>query len=478
MTIYRPRVHAELNFPNENGEDVIVPLLVKEFGLCRNDHNSADTLNISSDSLAFGQSSLDPRIFQNTIIVLWIGQADSSDNWQPENKDKQFIGRVSKLSRSFSESEGSIIEFECIDYTSYFLLAKPFPANAVPDFSQTLDDAWRTICENTPGAEDLAENIVLQGISKFPVLGDVVADRFKQAGKIVINPGDTSWKVWQQIIGSLGLISFFRLDQCIVTTSTDLYAEKDTPLFVLGQDVMSFKEERNNDFEKRGIGVTSFNPLTNTTLEAVYPPIGDILVQPKHTLKPPVKAKKHSKKTSSAPKIKKDQEERDYFVCPGGTTDLDGLQKLAQRIYEERSRQEFRGSIKTVEMKATTIDGSKFDILTMDQGETIKLILDDIDFLTQSNSFRDKTQQQKIDEFKKLGFDAEFSKQLAENIDRISDLRAEFYVREIKIDYESNETGGKFEVELSYCNKINFDGNTNKVEKWLIDALMPQMNKR
>jgi hypothetical protein len=475
MAIYKPRVHAQISYPsNEDEDDVIIPLLVKNIDISKNDHNSADTCRVTSDALAFGASGIDPRLFANTIMTVYLGQADDQNEWQPNDEDIQFIGRVSKTERSNDEDEATTIQFDCVDYTSFFILAKPFATDGVPDFSMTLPDAWKLICENTPGAEELSENIIFAGVDKNLVIGDSVDIRFKQAGKIVVQQGDSAWKVWQQVVGALGLISYFKLDDCIVTNSQSHYREDNPATFVYGKDIISFKEERNNDFERRGIGISSFDPITNKTLIAVFPPFGDARVnkgkQPKSAVTPGRKDGRGRKKKKT-PTIKKDNEDRDWFQCPGGTTDLDLLQQIAERVYDERSRQEFRGSIKTIEMMINDSNGNQLNILNLKQGETIRIKIDDIDFFSDDSDFKQKSIAEKTAEYIRLDYQPEFAKILAENSADIAKLRSEFFIREIKTSFSVDENGGKFEVEIDYCNKIvntetsgNNTGNTEDIK--------------
>lgn len=444
---YRPRVQALLVF----NDDIKIPLLVKEFNLQRNDHNTADTLRMLIDGLSFGGMAIDPRFINNGICMLWCANADDYDDWNPSDENLIFIGRVNRAERHGSDDEAPEVELECEDYTSFFLLAKPFASSGVPNFSQTLDDAWRLICENTPGAEELADNIAIEGVPSFPVIGQSVPERFRKVGKIVVNPGDDAWTIWQRCVGALGLISFFYLDQCVVATSQALYTAKSPAAFIYGHNIMTYKEIRNNNFQTRGVGIQSSDPIKGTVLEALYPPQGDPRVNKGKT---PQRTGKKKNSKSKKTVLKKDNEDRDFFRYPG-ISDQKTLDELAQRVYEERAKQEFEGFITTAEMDTHTLDYENIiDLLPLRTGEIISVKLDNLDFIISDPDFNRLSNVDKFQKFKELGYSNDLAKLLAKAADEAKKLRSQFYMKSMMVDYSVSENGGTFKITINYINKI------------------------
>src|SRR5690606_25269097 len=154
-------------------------------------------------------------------------------------------------------------------------------SSGVPDYSQRLDDAWKRIVSQTPGAQALADRLVLEGISDFPQLGKAVAARFRRLGKVPTRPDTDAWAGWQQCVGMLGLVSYVDRQNVIVTTATNLYTSENPPRLIWGRNILSIEEERDAALASKGVGITSFDPLTGTTLEALWPPVGDKRVKRK-----------------------------------------------------------------------------------------------------------------------------------------------------------------------------------------------------
>lgn len=452
MGIYRPRMAAELTLPKpwSDTDTLLLRVNVQSARLKRNDQNHADELQLTLD---WHDAGMDPRLLSSAIVTFYLANADDNGDWDPGPENVQFVGRMTRPMRRAGEDQPMMVEANFTDYTSFFILAKTVAAAAIPTYQMTVADAWRTLCEglsdqtgSSPVAE-LADSIVFRGLdAPGPVIGKAVAPRF-QKSQVHVDPKHDAWAIWQQIVGSVGLISFFEADTLVVTTATDFYTADNTPVFLWGVNIASFEEERNNEFERKGVGITSFDPTTGTTIEAVWPPIGDPRVRGKK-----VKAKKGAAGLAS-------KENRDYFQF-AGITDPPTLLALAQRVYEERARQEFQGKITTSEMSVNTTDAELFDLLTVRSGDTIQIKIDEIDwdgsYLQSLPSMSDR-----VAWLTSRGYSDDVAAIIAANLDLLVSLRREFYVKTVEVEFTTTEEGGTFQVQIGYCNKIETNLNAD-----------------
>jgi len=462
--VYRPRAALTLTIPLRKGGDLVpytytVP--VQSFHLTANDHNHADTLSCSVDWIDAG---VDPRWIAGAICEFYLGNAQEDGTWDPNSEDLRFVGRLVKPARSCS-GDKLTVSLEFHDYTSFFLLAKPLATAGVPLYTDDLAEAWARICGEVPGAEQLADNIVFEGLGdstseqsaaqkqattseqstqptpkNLPKLGDAVLPRFRKAGKLQVSPQNDAWSVWQQACGAAGLISYFRLDQCIVTTALDLYTAASPPRFIWGTNLLSFSEQRNNDFALRAVGLVSYNPGSGQTIEVIHDPL-------KKTIK--VGAKKA--KGGKPPKVKQDLSQVDFFQYPG-VTDEEALRKIAERVYEERSRQAMEGSLSTVDMDAADADGHEFDLLTLQSGDTIEvrfLDTDDAEFVK-----RFEGTDERANYLMGKGYTSDVAQIIAANVDSYTDFTPLFYVKSVEIEGDFSGDGS-FKISVNYINKID-----------------------
>jgi hypothetical protein len=438
--VYRPRAALSLTVPLRQGDDLqaftyTVP--VQRFHHTLNDHNHADTLSCSVDWIDAG---VDPRWIAGATCEFYLGNASEDDHWQPNEDDIRFVGRMVKPSRAMA-GEKLTVDLEFHDYTSFFLLAKPLATDGVPLYTDDLKQAWARLCQNVPGAEELADNIVFEGLDGVPKLGDSVLERFRKAGKLQVSPQMDAWAVWQLAVGAAGLISYFRLDQCVVTTALDYYTAGAPPRFVYGQNLLSFSEQRNNDFAMRAVGLTSFDPITGKTIEVIHDPLHKSIK---------VGAKKRGK-NGKAPKVKTDLSQVDFFQYPG-VTDEAALRRIAEGVYEVRSRQAIEGTLTTVDMDTERAGGGGFDLLTLQSGDLIEvrfLDTDDVEFVKVFDSVDDRA-----DYLEGKGYTSEVARIIATNVDYHTKRSAQFYVRSVEI--EGDFVGeGNFKITVNYINKID-----------------------
>jgi hypothetical protein len=404
---------------------ITLPLRPLQVDLERNDHNTADAMSLTVD---WTDAGVDPRILDDGVLSFYLGQADDLGTWTPAAGDLRFVGMLKENDGMRQIDTPGRVTLQAVDYTTLFLSAKPFGSSGIPDYSQTLVEAWGRICSQTPGAEALAANITFLGVNPAVVLGNAVAERFARLGQVPTKADTDAWAVWQQCVGMLGLISYMSLDTCIVTTSTAYYTEEDPPVLIWGRNLLSWKENRNSSEARKGIGLTSFDPLTGTTLEAYYPPVGDERVR---------------HKASQA-------EDREYLTYPG-VTNQDALNDIAQRVWEERRRQELVGSIETAEMAVETNSGASFDLLNLGSGEAIKVQVDPESRQLLANlGTREKQWRHLVDR----GYSRDAADLIVLNYAEFSQLEPVYHTKTVRISASVERDGGSFRVSVDYCNRL------------------------
>lgn len=467
MPTYRPRAillmsvptmgdHAEHYAQEQKGEPVNFIARPMKVRVVSNDHNHADELHVTC---AWRDVGTDPRLLRNAIGRLYMGNANDKGEWDevaPENS--RFVGTLSRTKRSGEDGEAMTVELEFLDYTSLFLNAKPFGAEGIPDFSMRLDEAWKRICSQTPGAEALADGLVLQGLTEYPLLSKAVSSRFAKLAKVPAKPHTDAWAVWMQCVGMMGLISYIRQDQCIVTTATHYYTSDDPPRLIWGKNIRRMSEAR-NPHALKGVGLTSFDPLTGKTIEAVYPPVGDERVRRKE-MKPPAASKAksghgHAKKPKAPDPAKTRQnDDRDWFQF-SSVHDPDQLLEVAKNTYEQRSRQEVEGTIATAEMSVDTFKGNPFDLLDLAAGDNVRIEFDLDDRLSLQSL---PTEFLRVSYLLDRGYSTGVARLMARNMSDFALLDPTFYVKSASstLDLQGD---GMFEIEINYLNRILVGGD-------------------
>lgn len=471
--LYRPRMAANLSVAtigsasqktaqDKDGSGVtVIPIRLRRASLELNDHNHADSLKIQTE---WADAGFDPRILSNATIDFYMGNADARGLWNTDASTLRFTGIATRVQRQARKDEGFVVDMEFLDYTTLFLKAKPFPNRGIPDLSQTLDEAWRRICDHV-GPRDpndptkiisqvgaLRDALLPIGLgTSFPKLGASVAPRLAKLGSIPARPEMDAWAVWQACVGSLGLISYVRRNDVIVAKATDYYNQSaaNPPRMVWAKNIFAWQESRRSDLAGKGVGITSYDPLTGTAMEAVYPPFGD-----ERTLHKRISAKKAG--DDAAARAASDYE---YFAVPG-ISNQRALEDVARRVYEERSRQELEGTFRTVEMFADreTDTGAQFDLLNLGAGDVVRVEFD---------QFAKETVPLSIEAKKQLlmarGYSDGAADVIARNYDDITRLSPTFLTKRVQVELDSGAAGkgGSFEVEVSYCNRIQISGDTD-----------------
>ncbi len=464
MALFKPRFVARVFVPNvgdpqtrtqQEQLDDVTQLQVRchRLRLVSNSHNDADECEIHG---SYDEMGIDPRFLKSAEIYLHAGMAADDGTFTPTQDNLRFIGIVTYAERAFSES-GKGVHLRALDYTSLFLNAKQFPPDGIPEFSDTIESAWDRVCDNT-GYYDLASNRIVSTVTRLrdriqlvgldapgPTLGTAVGPRLAKLGKLQVPANPCAWDVWQTAVGSLGLISFIRNDRCIVTTATDYYTGEDPPRFTYGKNVLTLTETRDlHALSGKNVGILAWDPLTHTTVEAFWPPLS--------------LATQQKKLGGSALGTGVAVRAQDYeiFDCPFGITDPAVLERFAERVWEERSRQELSGELVTRKMEVSTLSGQIFDAMALQAGDRIRVEIER-DALTQIQ--RLPTESQRIRAMRERGYSESMARYVVTNLDAITKLTPEFQVHSVETEIDTTEPPGTYNMRIHYRNRIDVSGS-------------------
>ncbi len=453
MPIYRPRMAAILDVP-VGIESVTLPLRVRSATLESNDHLHADELHLEAE---YGDAAIDPRFIRDANVAFWLGNANDRGDYNAPNDDIRFVGLAHGVERAASES-GRTVTLTCRDYTALFLEHKPVRAAGIPRYTDTLADAWHRLCDETgPYVESrdeivstvskLKDRLVFRGnVNQSIQLSHAVAARIARAGgPITVKQGADAWGVWLQCVGMFGLMTYIERDTCVVTTTKDHFADdsKRAPSMVYGSNVLSFKEHAHGAFQAKGTAISSFDPLTGTTLEAFYPPRDDKRIQ---------RARLTAKKKHAGPSLVK-AEDYDWQTYPG-VTNPDALFAIAKATYEVRARQELEGSLSTAEMRVANVAGGEVDMLSLESGDTFNV---QIDREMLNGVFATLSEGERVDYLTERGYSDGAAQLMAKTTAAKMRYGFSFKARKVRTHLEAAKDGGKFSIDVEYWNRIEIE---------------------
>ena len=329
--------------------------------LTRNPFDEADSCQIELDP---GRFPVLPRSIRQFHVQLYAGDAGGLDNPGAIERDDfvRFIGYGDEPELTLgTDSEFTIT---CRDYTAILLDAKRPPAKSVPRWEDRLDVALRRVLDEIPGGENIRLRIDQQTGWPALIAGAPVGIT---SGAVPAKPDDTAWVLIKRACDPLGLIPRIVLDELVVAPSRGLATSATRAVFTAGENLLKYKEKRSLTRLREGIGLRAYDLSRLNVFIAYWPPIGDASIQ-KHA-KVPVKRK------ATPPGVPPKGEKRIFFPWPP-IESQEALEAVAQRVYEGRSRQEFRGSFSCGRM---LVDGSNdgadesesFDVTRIESGDQV-----------------------------------------------------------------------------------------------------------
>ncbi len=472
MSYYRPRHYATITVPvfeansalaalAHGSDTVTIPLVIKTSRLVRNNHMHADELFLTCEWRDVG---VDPRFLKSCTVDFFICDAGESGILLPSLANEEFTGVCTNVSRVARMDGGFEVSLQFHDYTSFFLAAKPFETDGIPDFGATLTDAWKLICDFTgwknqdgeiiSSVERLRDRLEFRGgVDPTQALGKkAVLPVVQKLGSISETTKDSksAWDVWQYCCNILGLITFIEGDKCIVTTALEHFSTGEdihligNPAMVWGQNIAEFEEHVSSANNMKGICLTSFDPIRGTVLESFYPGAESPLIH--------IKRSKAKKKGSPAP-LELKTSDYTYFPYNFATTQ-DALDGASKRVWEEFSRQDMTGKIVTHEMSVNSPDGKAINLLKLKSGDPIRIEIE--------RGVREKLSSDSDDSSKlrylvnDLGYNEQIARLLVANADALDTLTSDFVTQTATI----NLSDTAFSVEIAYCSYISAKGHT------------------
>lgn len=481
MPVYRPRMYAELTVPvmgssrlkdqQAKGETTVkIPVRVHRASWIKNDHNHADELDLTVE---WNDAGVDPRFLKNATVSFWMDNVEIGQDLVPTDDNLRFVGIATRVRRVARDGSGLAVDMSFLDYTTLFLASKPFPTKGVPTYDMNLVDAWARICDNVGWADPKEPSRIISTVAhlrnrllfqlppgaKSPTeftLRDAVSERFAKLASIPIRPKADAWEVWQQVVGMHGLLSFIDKDVVVVTDTLQHYATVDSsghqvntaPRLIWAKNILMADEAVNTNFSNKGVSFSSYDPLSGKVIEVFVPKFFDPEIQGKNVVAV-------SRKSSP----EEQQSDRyDYFEY-NGITNIDTLTKLAEGAYNERSRQEIEGTIKTCEMFVDAVNGTEIvGLMDLSPGDAIRIEIGENEKDLLKSKGDDKAQ---IDYLTGVGYSKEVASLIAQNMDPFSQLEPTFHVKRIHVNLETTEDGGSFEIEITYNNRIKVTGDTD-----------------
>lgn len=468
--IYAPRMFARIFVPMLGTADQrlaqaktsdVFELHVRPVraALVYNNYNEADELRLLC---TYDEAGLDPRYLRSAEVWFYLQDAQpTAGQWTPGPANLRFVGIARDVRRKFTQNEKTV-EILFHDYTTLFLEAKSFPPSGIPLYTDTLRTAWNRICDNTgywnldtktvvstvqnlktDGSGGPQDPLQFIGVDGDTQIGSAMPQRLAKLGKLQVPTHADAWAVWRSTCEALGLITFIRGPQCVVTTATDYYTATDPPRLIYGLNVLELEEARElGHLSAKNVCVRSFDPLAGATLESFYP-------------EPTAKASKRKRLGASALGNVPALQVQDFELIdlPFAVADKVVLDRIAARIWEERTRQELRGTLTTGEMSVATVAGSQFDLLQLQAGDQVQIEI--------SRSALDLVQQQPSIQARSTmliakGYSPDMAGYIAANLDSIDKLPPQFLVHSIEheIDASGTEGGCKYQTRLEFLNRV------------------------
>ena len=417
----------------------------------RNNHLVADELTVG---IPWREGGVDPRWLKNARGAFWMW--DDDNGYFDPQAHLRFTGICVKVERKLEDS-GWIVEMTFHDYTTLFINNKPLKTSGIPEWNDSLLDIWVKICDNT-GAQDpesgqiissvaaLRDRLIfkdLGGAAAARTLGELVAPRFLKISKPQPKNGASSWDFWQWCCGALGLISYIDKDTCVITNTTEHYKKEAAARLVYGQNIYSFEENVDTTIMNKGILLKSMNPLTGLVMESFYPKPGDDRLKPKRAA---VGKNSEEGPTVTANEVSADYEEYNRYDIQDQTT----LDRAAEEAYNERSRQEMEGSLKTMETYLRDSYENVYDILDLHAGDAISIWVDPFD-LDNLLGIAGEQSAQVAYLRDTLDYDENLAWLVVDSIDPDKQSNLIYHLKSMEVTLGPDQ----FEVELKFHNLIN-----------------------
>lgn len=383
----------------------------REVSVDRNTHREADTFDLELD---YSDFPLDPRTVRSCQVQVWMGDVGDPAVDLPLERSEYlaFVGYVDEPETSLSDA-GEKLTFSGRDYTCLFLDHR-WDGGSI-DVTRPLAQVVAYICENTPGAEQIA--VEFRGGSEAAVLADRVGKT-----KFAPEDKDDAWTVLVELCGLAGLVPVVELDTLVIKTPNEV--QQRSVELGYGRDVASLRYRRKlNSARRAQVRVRCWNPQTREALEVTYPREPIVIAQKVST------AGKVS--TETAPIVPWSIE---------GTFTADEIEAIARKIYEEMARSEVEGEVETREM----LDRHGTPLWLLANGDQLRITLGKADL----SSIQGMSSTEAIAYLQGIGIDAGPAAALVDAFHQAEDLAARFYVMEASHRW-SRDDGYRLSVKFA-----------------------------
>lgn len=447
---YKPRARLQVDTLSWDAKTSIVwePAIIS-MKWTKNSHLAADELVVT---VGWTDGGADPRMVKEMRCLMWMWDEFAEDFDQ--DKHLRFTGICKSAQRRLTPS-GWTVEFLFHDYTCLFLAMKPFPTEGMPEWSDNFVEIWKKIRANT-GYRDRGQGKIISSVDALSgmvfdppeiadrTLGDMVPSRFHKISKPQPPQRCDAWKVWRWCCESLGLVTYIDKNVVVISTTNVLYEESKAAKLIYGENILEFDEKADTHVSNKGILGKSFDALKGVLLESAWPTPDDPAIKKSRV------AAKHALKEGRLVDLNEASAEYEEFAFPWATTQ-EMLDQVTRSAYEEFSRQEIKGKIKTAEMALTGLDGSSIDILDLRAGDCIQIGVDKTayDIARGEGPLVDRVQQL----MDACGYIREVAELIVNTIVKKAFDDLIFHIEVLEVEYEN----GKFEVTCEYHNRVVLD---------------------
>jgi hypothetical protein len=415
-----------------------------------NDYRTADTFNCELDYKNF---PFDPRSIRSIQVTVHVEDARRILDWpdavQPKPETTIFAGFADETTIDLDEDNRKV-SFSGRDLTS-ILIDTRWDGTLVDVQNVTLDVVIKRILGKLDATKGLKVSFRIRG--KMPTLAQIPGGYGDPAAgpdgelrnKRSARPNESYWDVIQDLITRAGLIGYIEIDTLVITDPNALYDRKDAKQFIYGRNLTSLQMKRKIGRVKDiNLKLTSMNPrLAEPVITCHIPrdatpafkkrmkvPDGDIMIE---RIRPDGTKEE---KPEPAPFL--------AFNIPRAPS-RQRLIEIGENIFEEMSRQQIEGQIKTGEMMGRNLQGVEFDLTKMRIGTPIDIKIDNSD-LVGMREIDSETEREHY--LRERGYTAEVAKYFAKTF---TGFGSPFYTKGVEMAMGADDG---FSLTIEYVNFI------------------------
>ena len=434
-------------------------VIAKDLTVDIGDHKTSDSFTAELEYKSF---PFDPRSIRSCGVVIYmqdmgsIRKPDGSLNTLiPSPDNAVFAGYVDKDTVTFNDASRSV-KFAGRDFSS-LLIDQKYKENAPISQSEPLDVTITRFLQVFPATREI-KVVNRTGKDTLPTLAEFYKgfDNLL-AGARNVGTHESYWDIIQDMVHKAGLISYFDLDQLIITTPRNLYDSSRDLKIIYGKNVKEMSWERKLGRFK-GFNILVRSRSGKEVVEAKIPVEAeqtwcDSFGIPKEEVKLAVLKPDGTIDTNTAAR------QAPYIAFPiAGINNKEALIQIGQSVFEDYSRQQLEGKIETVEMLGhaglTQDDPNWFvyDLTRLEVGQPlcIELAVDDITKIS-----RIASEDERITYLRKQGYAQEVAVIFAKSMGKFS---PRFFTKSYSMSL--GEDGFKLKIDFINIIELSYVGLT------------------